>query len=165
MTSEIAIAGHIPIGPPRSIESGRPGMRISSSPSRRYAYVYAVYSAMAPVAKFTTPELRYVRTTASAKAPKTAPLPSPSSKNTRCCIVTPFLTGDLSKVTLMLDHTATYVTPLPRIDVSHIEGDYFCGRLCGQRRETPVEYGNVFFVTVYHFGDRPQLQRPGSVAE
>ncbi len=52
------MAGANPRGPPRSIVLGNPGIGMRSSPSRRYAYVYAMYSAMAPVAKFTTPELR-----------------------------------------------------------------------------------------------------------
>jgi hypothetical protein len=34
---------------------------------------------MVPVAKFTTPELRYVSTRAMAKAAKTPPLPNPNS--------------------------------------------------------------------------------------
>ena len=37
---------------------GSPGMRTSNRPSRSDAYVYAVYNAMVPVAKLTTPELR-----------------------------------------------------------------------------------------------------------
>lgn len=44
--------------------------------------MYALYNAIAPVAKLTTPELRKVSTRASASAPNTAPLPSPSNRNT-----------------------------------------------------------------------------------
>lgn len=38
----IAMAGASPRGPPRSIVLGNPGIGMRSSPSRKYAYVYAM---------------------------------------------------------------------------------------------------------------------------
>ena len=55
---EIATAGAKPSSAPTSIVLGSPGTGMSSSPRRSPAYVYATYRAIAPVAKFTTPDAR-----------------------------------------------------------------------------------------------------------
>ena len=68
ITSEIATAGTRSSSPPNSIVDGKPGTGMRSSPSRSNPYVYVVYSATAPVAKFTTPELLKVITNASPRA-------------------------------------------------------------------------------------------------
>src|SRR2546429_494147 len=85
----MSIAGQSPGSPPTSTVAANGGIGLSSSPWRRNAYVYAPCNASAPVAKFRTPELRYVTTSAIASAAKTAPLPKPSNRKLMCSVTSP----------------------------------------------------------------------------
>jgi hypothetical protein len=85
MTAEMArvikTAGQKLRPDPMLIVGLSPGTGCRSCPFRSSEYVYAAYSAWAPVAKLSTPDERYVTTSATAKAANTPPFPSPSRKN------------------------------------------------------------------------------------